>query len=194
MDALFMNLANIIKEQPMPEEFRNVRSVVLCNDCSAKCSTPFHFLGLRCEICQSYNTVELDRSPMPGDRSENEQESHQVDLSQPQNISAVESSQEIMSTTSQSPHSSVPARLLSDAIRNHISPNRSFRFAEPELNLADEEDEEELDFWGREVRSNSSGSEEEDNGSDDVDESEIDDDDEDEDNEDEYDIVLLGHR
>ncbi|ROW03963.1 hypothetical protein VSDG_01064 [Cytospora chrysosperma] len=67
MEALFTNLANHIQEQPMPEEFRNVRSVVLCNDCSAKSSTQFHFLGLRCQICKSFNTAELDRSPMPGE-------------------------------------------------------------------------------------------------------------------------------
>lgn len=65
MDAIFLNLANIIKEQPMPEEWKHMRSVVLCNDCSAKCSTPYHFLGLRCQNCQSFNTVELQRSPEP---------------------------------------------------------------------------------------------------------------------------------
>ncbi|KAF3766140.1 zf-CHY-domain-containing protein, partial [Cryphonectria parasitica EP155] len=56
MDALFLNLANIIKEQPMPEEYRGIRSVLFCNDCSAKSSTDYHFLGLRCQICQSFNT------------------------------------------------------------------------------------------------------------------------------------------
>lgn len=198
MDALFMNLANIIKEQPMPEEFRNVRSVILCNDCSAKCSTPFHFLGLRCEVCQSYNTVELDRSPMPGDGSENEQELTQMDPSQPRNPSAINNGQDILSTASPAPYSPAASRLLNGIAHNHTSPNRNLRFAEPELNLADEdEEEEEFDFWGREVRSDPSGSEDEGDSSDGVGESEMDEeeeDDEDDENEDDYDIVLLGHR
>lgn len=193
MDALFMNLANIIKEQPMPEEFQNVRSVILCNDCSAKCSTAYHFLGLRCEICQSYNTVELDRSPMPEYRSEEESESNQLDSSQPQTS---DRGQEITSAANQTPHSPDATRLLNGATHNHVSADRNLRFAEPELTSTDEDEEDEFDFWGREVRSDPSGSEEEDESSDGVDESEIEEeeDDEDEDNGDDYDIVLLGHR
>ncbi|KUI67037.1 hypothetical protein VM1G_03435 [Cytospora mali] len=72
MEALFTNLANLIQEQPMPEDYRDVKSVVLCNDCSAKCSTQYHFLGLRCQICKSFNTAELDRSPMPSETRINE--------------------------------------------------------------------------------------------------------------------------
>lgn len=203
MDALFMNLANIIKEQPMPEEFQNVRSVILCNDCSAKCSTAYHFLGLRCEVCQSYNTVELDRSPMPGYTSENEQEPNQEAPSQTQDSSAVENGQEAISTAARVPHTPAATRLLyGDTTR--AASSRSLRFAEPEVNIPDEDEETEeevFDFWGREVRSDPSGSEEEDEegeSSDGVEESEIDEDEdedeEDDDNEDEYDIVLLGHR
>lgn len=189
MDALFTNLANIIKEQPMPEEFQNVRSVILCNDCSAKCSTAYHFLGLRCEICQSYNTVELDRSPMPGYRSENEEEPNETDPSQPQTSSAIENGPRITSTTSHLPHSPGATRSPNGDTHN-VSANRNLWYVEPELTSADEDEEEEFDFWGREVRSDPSGSEEEDDSSDDVTESEVDDDDD----VDEYDIVLLGHR
>lgn len=194
MDALFTNLANIIKEQPMPEEFQNVRSVILCNDCSAKCSTAYHFLGLRCEICQSYNTVELDRSPMPGYRSENGEEPNEADSSQPQTSSAIDNGPGITSTTSHLPHSPDATQSLNGDTHNHVSANRNLWFVEPELTSADEDEEEEFDFWGREVRSDPSGSDEEDDSSDNVTESEVDEEDEDEDNVDEYDIVLLGHR
>lgn len=202
MDALFMNLANIIKEQPMPEEFKDVRSVVLCNDCSAKCSTAYHFLGLRCEICQSYNTVELDRSPMPGDRFYSDQQPGQADPSQSELPSTIHRSQGVAPSADQTQRSPLATRLLNGTTHNNNPSNGNLRFAEPELNLAneeEEEEEEEFDFWGREVRSDRSGSEREDedtNSSDDVDGSEIDEEyeDEDEDNVDEYDIVLLGHR
>lgn len=196
MDALFMNLANIIKEQPMPEEFQNVRSVILCNDCSAKCSTAYHFLGLRCEICQSYNTVELDRSPMPEYRSGDEPEPNQPDPSQPQIPSMADHDQGITSTSEQPAHSPDIIQSLNGATYNRVSSDRNLRFVEPELTSTDEDEEEEFDFWGREVRSDPSGSEEEDESSDGVDESEIEDedDDDDEDNVDDYDIVLLGHR
>lgn len=190
MDALFMNLANIIKEQPMPDEYQNVRSVILCNDCSAKCSTAYHFLGLRCEICQSYNTVELDRSPMPGYRSENEEEPSEAESPQAQTVG---NGQGTTSTAGHLAHSPDAIRTPHCDTHHHVDLNRNLRFVEPELASADEEDEEEFDFWGREVRSDPSASEDEDNSSDGVTESEVDED-EDEDNADEYDIVLLGHR
>lgn len=43
----------------MPSEFRDTKALVLCNDCSGKCTVPYHWLGLKCSICRSYNTVEL---------------------------------------------------------------------------------------------------------------------------------------
>lgn len=89
MDALFLNLSNIIKEQPMPEEWKEVRSILLCNDCSAKSSAPFHFLGLQCENCHSYNTIELHRSANPANPAE---------PTQTQNVPAVPQPAQILDT------------------------------------------------------------------------------------------------
>ncbi|CAK7562962.1 MAG: hypothetical protein SEPTF4163_000818 [Sporothrix epigloea] len=59
MESMFRRLDKHLEEQPMPEEYADTRAVILCNDCEAKTSTSYHWGGLRCEVCLSYNTVEL---------------------------------------------------------------------------------------------------------------------------------------
>ncbi|POR38075.1 Putative RING finger protein C2F3.16 [Tolypocladium paradoxum] len=59
METQFRNLEVAIQSQPMPAEFRDTKATVLCNDCSGKSTVPYHWLGLKCSICRSYNTVEL---------------------------------------------------------------------------------------------------------------------------------------
>lgn len=59
METQFRNLDAAIQGQPMPSEFRDTKAIVLCNDCSARSTVPYHWLGLKCGICLSYNTVEL---------------------------------------------------------------------------------------------------------------------------------------
>ncbi|KAK6825705.1 hypothetical protein PG987_013199 [Apiospora arundinis] len=59
METQFRNLDIAIQMQPMPEKFKDTRAVVLCNDCSAKTTTEYHWLGLKCAVCRSYNTSEL---------------------------------------------------------------------------------------------------------------------------------------
>ena len=44
---------------PMPEEYREKRVRVQCNDCSEKMGTAFHILGLKCGGCGSYNTTKI---------------------------------------------------------------------------------------------------------------------------------------
>lgn len=185
----------------MPHEFQDVRSVIFCNDCSAKSSTPYHFLGLRCQICQSFNTMELDRSPMPGGRSEGEQDAVQAGPSQPESPPRSRNSADgrhdnpLSSPALHSPCSHASASSI--VIRNNGSSSGQPRFVEPEVDLEDEEDEE-LNFWGGEFRSGSSADESESEGE--VDDSEIEDDkdgegdDEEDDENDDGDIILLGHR
>ncbi|KAF9878512.1 chy and ring finger domain-containing protein [Colletotrichum karsti] len=62
MESQFRQLELAILSQPMPPEFRDTRATVLCNDCSGRSSVPYHWLGLKCAICTSYNTVELQMS------------------------------------------------------------------------------------------------------------------------------------
>lgn len=59
METQFRNLDMLIQGQPMPSEFRDTKALILCNDCSGKCTVAYHWLGLKCSICRSYNTVEL---------------------------------------------------------------------------------------------------------------------------------------
>ena len=45
-----------IENTPMPEEFRDKKIKILCNDCSQKSEVSFHVLGAKCTLCHSYNT------------------------------------------------------------------------------------------------------------------------------------------
>jgi hypothetical protein len=59
MEMSFRNLDRTIEAQPMPEQFRDTKALVYCNDCSAKSSVKYHWLGLKCAVCDSYNTAQL---------------------------------------------------------------------------------------------------------------------------------------
>ncbi|ODH49674.1 hypothetical protein GX48_04198 [Paracoccidioides brasiliensis] len=59
MEAHFRNLDRTISDQPMPPDFRDTRALISCNDCSAKSAVQYHWLGLKCEICYSYNTTQI---------------------------------------------------------------------------------------------------------------------------------------
>lgn len=43
----------------MPPEWHDTKALVHCNDCSAKTAVTYHFLGLKCDVCESYNTIQL---------------------------------------------------------------------------------------------------------------------------------------
>ncbi|KAK3387642.1 hypothetical protein B0H63DRAFT_470579 [Podospora didyma] len=66
MEYQFRNFDMAILTQPMPAEYRDARAVVSCNDCSAKSQTAYHWLGLKCSVCNSYNTVQQQLLNMPG--------------------------------------------------------------------------------------------------------------------------------
>ncbi|BCR87004.1 RING finger and CHY zinc finger domain-containing protein [Aspergillus chevalieri] len=59
MESTFRNLDRTIYSQPMPEEFKDTRALVYCNDCGAKSVVEYHWLGLKCDMCESYNTAQL---------------------------------------------------------------------------------------------------------------------------------------
>ena len=66
MDAQFRNYDITILSQPMPSEYRDSRAIISCNDCSAKSQTTYHWLGLKCSLCASYNTIQHQLLNMPG--------------------------------------------------------------------------------------------------------------------------------
>ena len=59
MESQFRSLDRQVESQPMPAEYQNTRAYVYCNDCGRKGTTKYHWLGLKCEICESYNTQQL---------------------------------------------------------------------------------------------------------------------------------------
>lgn len=59
METQFRALDAEIELQPLPAPYDQWRSLIVCNDCSAKCNVAYHFLGLRCNNCRSYNTSQV---------------------------------------------------------------------------------------------------------------------------------------
>jgi len=47
--------------QPIPEEFKEKKITVQCNDCGKKSEVAFHFFGGKCqeEECRSWNTQQV---------------------------------------------------------------------------------------------------------------------------------------
>ncbi|KAL4946198.1 hypothetical protein BDV06DRAFT_151947 [Aspergillus oleicola] len=59
MEATFRNLDRTIQSQPMPANFKDTKAIITCNDCGTKSVVKYHWLGLRCDMCESYNTTQL---------------------------------------------------------------------------------------------------------------------------------------
>ena len=59
MELQWQKLTQAIESQPMPDQFLDTRAIIQCNDCSAKSSVKYHWLGNKCNSCDSYNTSEL---------------------------------------------------------------------------------------------------------------------------------------
>lgn len=65
-----LHLALQVRDTPMPEEYRNLKVTVLCNDCGHRSEVPFHVVGHKCSDCGGYNTrrvgaVEPAAAPVP---------------------------------------------------------------------------------------------------------------------------------
>ena len=60
METQFRRLDRHIEEQPMPEEYRDNQAYIFCNDCNSRSVTRYHWLGLKCANCESYNTTQLE--------------------------------------------------------------------------------------------------------------------------------------
>ena len=61
MTEYFDLLSQAIRAQPMPPGYENARAKVYCQDCQQYSECAFHFVGLKCAKCNSYNTRELER-------------------------------------------------------------------------------------------------------------------------------------
>ncbi|KAK2735636.1 hypothetical protein FQN57_001182 [Myotisia sp. PD_48] len=78
METKFRNLDRTIESQPMPPEFGDTKALIYCNDCRAKTIVPYHWLGLKCDLCESYNT--LQRQLLRGDSNPPSQMDRSRDL------------------------------------------------------------------------------------------------------------------
>ena len=59
MELQWRKLDHCIATQPMPQPYRNTKAWIICNDCSARMCTSYHWLGNKCPRCDSYNTNEV---------------------------------------------------------------------------------------------------------------------------------------
>ena len=50
MEMQFRHLERAIESQPMPPQFQDTKALVYCNDCSAKTTVKYHWLGLKCAM------------------------------------------------------------------------------------------------------------------------------------------------
>ncbi|KAM9087210.1 RING finger and CHY zinc finger domain-containing protein 1 isoform 1-T1 [Megaptera novaeangliae] len=58
MTRYWRQLDDEVAHTPMPSEYQNMTVDILCNDCNGKSTVQFHILGMKCNICESYNTAQ----------------------------------------------------------------------------------------------------------------------------------------
>ncbi|KAM0176793.1 hypothetical protein ACHAPF_004650 [Botrytis cinerea] len=223
METQFRNLDRAIDNQPMPPQFQNTLAMVSCNDCYAKSAVKYHWLGLKCAICDSYNTAQLSILSDPDvETSAIGAGDAQNDISTSQELREMSSSTHLIpgahrnrrhsshipSSSSQaesgriSPYS-IPSRLgrsVSPARGIHLFSNQSAADGESDGSG----DEDDLDFWGRDeprsgrllpVTQNADAQDEYDiEYEDDSSDSESGNDDDDDDDGEEEPFAIFGHR
>jgi hypothetical protein len=166
METQFRNLDRAIDAQPMPPQFQDTKAMVSCNDCYAKSAVRYHWLGLKCAICDSYNTAQLSILSDPevdipiasiesnGDIALNQGDAHNPALLQvgsvPQRNRRHSSHIHSASLSSRFSPYALPQR-----IGRSLSPVRGPAFQDDSITPAGEtddsgeDDDDDLDFWGR---------------------------------------------
>jgi hypothetical protein len=210
MEAQFRALDRQIEAQPMPEEYADTKAFVYCNDCASKSTTNYHWLGLKCDLCDSYNTTQLQligrtEPPPIGEQGANNAEAH---LNAPEeNIqdeaTPVPNSQGASRRQSAlTPHSPVSEaswlmphsptrRSISPIVGSYFGTDASRRESTARQATPLENDDDDIDFWGRQSprsgETRDSDEESEESSSDEVIEDDEGDDEEDQ-------LALPGHR
>lgn len=44
----------------MPEEYKDLKMLIMCNDCLQRSEVDFHIVGGKCKNCKSYNTSRIN--------------------------------------------------------------------------------------------------------------------------------------
>lgn len=68
MELQWRKLDNAIEVQPMPSQFKDTKVYISCNDCMARSTTNFHWLGNKCVMCDSYNTNQIKMINSPSEQ------------------------------------------------------------------------------------------------------------------------------
>lgn len=220
METQFRNLDRAIDAQPMPPQFQDTKAMVSCNDCYAKSAVTYHWLGLKCAICDSYNTAQLSILSDPAVEVPTIESRTSEDQTPPVLENGAGSSSTLLRPASNRPrrHSShIHHPTGSEAASSRFSPYRIpqrigrsvspvrgagiFESTRTPTNMETDEsaDEDDLDFWGRdEPRSVTSvevvDEEMEDDEEEDSDMDSNMDDCEEEDGDEEDEFELFGHR
>ncbi|RKP21640.1 zf-CHY-domain-containing protein [Rozella allomycis CSF55] len=59
MSAFNAHLDEVLSQEVMPEQYKDVQAEISCNDCEKKSCTKYHFIYHKCQECGSYNTKVL---------------------------------------------------------------------------------------------------------------------------------------
>jgi hypothetical protein len=169
MEIQFRALDRAIEVQPMPLQFQDTKAVVSCNDCYAKSMVKYHWLGLKCSVCDSYNTVELQilsgaeaaeaaHADVVNGESSRQTESRLAPEARP---SISESAGAARNRRHSSHMGGDGSNFLSSLdyqipqrLGRSVSPLRRSAFPDhaaaevSEQNMTDDEDEDDLEFWG----------------------------------------------
>ncbi|EMT64587.1 Putative RING finger protein C2F3.16 [Fusarium odoratissimum] len=200
MESQFRNLDVAIQTQPMPPEFRDTTAVILCNDCSGKSTVRYHWLGLKCSICRSYNTVELNI--VGGDRTGSQPPAEMQPIVETGRDASgsVSGNRAPITVGNRRRHSShgVEAQYRApDRVARSVSPgNLGFDSIMAHLPPDEESEDDILGIWRIRNRGNNASENDEDSELDDLSDtlSDAEEEDDDDDEEDENEIVLIGHR
>ena len=220
MESQFRRLDRHIEEQPMPEEYRDKRAYIFCNDCNSRSVTSYHWLGLKCALCESYNTSQLellgpDRIPEIQEQVDRAQEarvgeagmtasqSHTPteELTSPAETAATVQPAAIASAMARSPpvgspwlmpHSprSVSVRSQSPVVGSYFGTSQTMQEVRLGTPLEDDDDP---DFWGGQSPRIQDANDPQDSESESSDDSDAMDEDEPEDEDDDV-MDILGHR
>ena len=169
METQFRALDRQIESQPMPDEYADTKAFVYCNDCASKSTTKYHWLGLKCDLCDSYNTTQLQligraEPPPVGEQGENRVEAHMnapeeniQDEATPvptsrgasRRQSGIAARSPVSDASWLMPHSPM-RRSISPIVGSYFGTDASRRETAPRhaTPVVDDQEEEDLDFWG----------------------------------------------
>ena len=59
MELQWRKMDECLESQPMPSPYLTTKAWIICNDCTMRSCVPFHWLGNKCRMCDSYNTSQV---------------------------------------------------------------------------------------------------------------------------------------